>query len=149
MLKISNRSTLPLALSVFFLLTYVTYSNSTVIGEVYSDDYTLDRVLSYPGYTRSAYGGGGLCVWQTVYGSTAAGIGKKWVEMNNAVTTMQCFQACRNPAKFVGANESNLTFTVESLCGGARYTVKVREHYGGNSIKKLNFSTPTDQCLTK
>ena len=94
-----------------------------------------------PGSHYPDYGGTGGCYHREIYGNTVESVGMQWVAINNELTTMVCGQRCRNPAKLVSFNEKGMTFTIESLCTGAKYTVQVQ--YPPIELP-ANFG---DQCL--
>ncbi|PID99944.1 MAG: hypothetical protein CSA81_14260 [Acidobacteria bacterium] len=89
----------------------------TLMGQCLADLYYK------PAITTTGYPG--TCYIPEAQGSTVEEVGRKWLEQWNAVTTLKCNQRCRNPGKFIRANEKNLTFIVQSLCTGIFYTKKV------------------------
>lgn len=66
------------------------------------------------------------CAIPPIAADTVTEVGRRAVEFNNQVTTMNCSQTCRNPVSFVGADEIARTFTMQSICTGSNYTYSAK-----------------------
>ena len=66
-----------------------------------------------------------FCSGKQLTNKSITALGQAAVAAHNMITGGQCFQTCRNPATFLSADETHITFDLQSNCTGDVYTIPV------------------------